>query len=139
MLFYLLRTGIASSGIALFKQTVLFPLDIMFSKDLIKEQIVEIRLSSFQTLRMCDISGFGLHHGVTHGCELQGYWIPENTVVIPFIHSVMMEPQIWTDPEKFRPERFLDDRNKLIVKEEFIPMGIGKLLVCRSSEKLGRS
>ncbi|XP_025097076.1 cytochrome P450 2U1-like isoform X2 [Pomacea canaliculata] len=85
-----------------------------------------VEATIMETLRMCDISGFGLHHGVTHGCELQGYWIPENTVVIPFIHSVMMEPQIWTDPEKFRPERFLDDRNKLIVKEEFIPMGIGR-------------
>lgn len=37
-----------------------------------------------------------------------------------------MDPEIWTDPQNFRPERFLDENMKITGKENVIPFGLGK-------------
>jgi hypothetical protein len=36
------------------------------------------------------------------------------------------DPNIWGDPQNFRPERFLDENGKLIKHDAFIPFGSGK-------------
>jgi len=38
-----------------------------------------------------------------------------------------MNPKIWKDPENFRPERFLDDKQMITGSEDVIPFGIGMI------------
>jgi len=38
-----------------------------------------------------------------------------------------MDPKIWKDPENFRPERFLDQDNK-IKNDKVIAFGLGMLI-----------
>ena len=46
---------------------------------------------------------------------LSGITIPKGTQVIPLLNAVYMNPNLWIDPERFNPERFLSDdqRNHL--------------------------
>jgi len=36
-----------------------------------------------------------------------------------------MDPKVWKDPDNFRPERFLDDKQTITGSERVIPFGIG--------------
>lgn len=48
-------------------------------------------------------------------------------MVLPSLHSVLMDPEYWKDPETFRPERFLDHSGENLIKEErLIPFGLGE-------------
>ncbi|KAF5297441.1 hypothetical protein FQR65_LT01372 [Abscondita terminalis] len=58
--------------------------------------------------------------------NLNGYVIPKNSTVLFNLRSTLMSKEIWGDPERFRPERFLDEQGKLISYPEFIPFGLGK-------------
>lgn len=42
-----------------------------------------------------------------------------------------MDPKDWPEPEKFRPERWLDSEGQFYKHERFIPFSIGKLLINR--------
>ena len=42
--------------------------------------------------------------------KFEGYELPKNAHVIPLLCAVHMNPEIFPDPETFKPERFLDGR-----------------------------
>ena len=53
--------------------------------------------------------------------------IPKGTQVIPFLHAVHMNPDLWEDPERFHPERFLSEDGMSVIKPDcFIPFGVGR-------------
>ena len=59
--------------------------------------------------------------------EFEGYTIPANAHVIPLLHSVHMSEELWENPEKFRPERFLTEDGQRVVKPaNFLPFGSGQ-------------
>jgi cytochrome P450 len=46
---------------------------------------------------------------LTEPVELGGYELPAGTSVTPCIHLIHRDPEIYPEPERFLPERFLDD------------------------------
>ncbi|XP_072014961.1 cytochrome P450 2G1-like [Amphiura filiformis] len=56
----------------------------------------------------------------------RGYTIQKNSVVISNMYAVMHSPEIWGDPEEFRPERFLDEEGNFRETDELIPFGVGR-------------
>jgi cytochrome P450 len=46
---------------------------------------------------------------LTEPVELGGYELPAGTRVVPCIHLIHRDPQIYPDPDRFLPERFLDN------------------------------
>ncbi|KAH8383766.1 hypothetical protein KR009_010405 [Drosophila setifemur] len=68
-------------------------------------------------------------HKAMEDTELLGYRIPKDTIVIPSLYAYHLDSRVWTDPEKFRPERFLDEEGKLNLKLDVsLPFGAGKRL-----------
>ncbi|XP_073974530.1 cytochrome P450 6a2-like isoform X1 [Rhodnius prolixus] len=60
------------------------------------------------------------------------YQIPDTNIIIPGgttilipIYSIHHDPQYYTDPEKFLPERFSDDNKEQIKKYTYLPFGDG--------------
>lgn len=59
--------------------------------------------------------------------DFKGYTIPKDTQVLVNLNSVLRSPEVWGDPDKFRPERFIGEDGKLLRFEELIPFSIGLL------------
>ncbi len=57
---------------------------------------------------------------------LEGFTIPKNAQVIPLIHAVHMDPELWDEPEKFNPSRFLNSEGVVTKPEYFMPFGVGR-------------
>ncbi|RUS78502.1 hypothetical protein EGW08_013749 [Elysia chlorotica] len=79
-----------------------------------------------ETQRLASTVPFSLLHKTREEITLGKFVIPEGTILIPNLDSVLHDPEIWgSDAEKFNPERFLDKDGALIHREEFIPFSIG--------------
>ena len=54
------------------------------------------------------------------------FFVPKNTVVFVNNHYFNFSPELWTEPEKFNPNRFLDSAGKLVKPSYFIPFSLGR-------------
>ena len=79
-----------------------------------------------ETLRLGCIAPGTLLHKALVDVKLGGYDIPAGTMLCANFLSTHLDPQIWNEPLKFKPERFLDENQK-IFKEfpNFFPFSIG--------------
>lgn len=60
---------------------------------------------------------------------LQGYPVPQGTILFPMLTALHDDKEIWEEPRSFRPERFLDEQGHLSLKKDFsLPFGAGKRL-----------
>ncbi|XP_009778849.1 cytochrome P450 77A1 isoform X2 [Nicotiana tabacum] len=73
---------------------------------------------------------FVLTHAVTEPVKLGGYDIPTDASVEFFSHGISHDPNIWSDPEKFDPDRFLSGREDAditgVTKVKMMPFGVGR-------------
>uniref|UniRef100_A0AAT9UU50 Cytochrome P450 305A22 n=1 Tax=Maconellicoccus hirsutus TaxID=177089 RepID=A0AAT9UU50_MACHI len=58
--------------------------------------------------------------------SIDGYSIPKNTIVLLSLRSIHYDKEKWSDPEVFRPERFLTPDGNLIPDEGLCTFGLGK-------------
>lgn len=79
-----------------------------------------------EILRRSTVVPLGTSHATSRDTTLGGYTIPSGTTVIPLLYSCHMNPQFWTDPEKFDPLRFIDAEGRVHKPEQFIPFGVGR-------------
>ncbi|XP_071944060.1 cytochrome P450 2U1-like [Antedon mediterranea] len=68
----------------------------------------------------------GVPHGVLHDTYYEGHFIPKGTTVIQNVWAALHDQTTWQEPEKFKPERFIDERCNIIKNEELIPFSIGR-------------
>ncbi|XP_071108290.1 cytochrome P450 2C23-like [Haliotis cracherodii] len=85
---------------------------------------VEATIAEIQ--RVANIIPVSIWHSVPHDLKFRGYTFPKGVIVLPNIDSVLMNPETFKDPERFQPERFLDDDGKFVKPEELIPFFLGK-------------
>nr|XP_054760861.1 vitamin D 25-hydroxylase-like [Lytechinus pictus] len=80
-----------------------------------------------EVLRYRPIAPGGVPHRATSDLKVKGYDIlaGDNLMMnILYIHHI---PEIWGDPEVFRPERFLSEDGKAVVKHDaYMPFGAGR-------------
>ncbi|CAG9864107.1 unnamed protein product [Phyllotreta striolata] len=76
--------------------------------------------------RYCHVTPICGPRRVLRDTKLEDYVIPKNTTVLISLYSVHHDKTYWKDPEKFRPERFLDSDGKLVYHDRFIPFGLGR-------------
>ncbi|XP_038073068.1 cytochrome P450 2J2-like [Patiria miniata] len=76
--------------------------------------------------RVATVVPLGLSHRCSEDTTLMGYKIPKGTIINANIWHNHFDPLVWEEPEKFRPERFLDRAGKFRPREELIPFGTGR-------------
>ncbi|KAI8435148.1 hypothetical protein MSG28_003523 [Choristoneura fumiferana] len=79
-----------------------------------------------ETLRMSSIVPLATTHSPTKDVQLNGYKIPAGSQVVPLINCIHMDPNLWDQPEKFNPDRFIDQDGKIRRPEFFMPFGVGR-------------
>ena len=47
-------------------------------------------------------------------------------MVMTGLYSYHHDPEVWGDPEVYRPERFLDESGNLLKKDVTLPFGAGQ-------------
>ncbi|XP_045592688.1 cytochrome P450 2U1 [Procambarus clarkii] len=65
-------------------------------------------------------------HGNPEETTLDGYRIPKRTWIIGNIWGIHWDKKVWSDPENFRPERFLDENGQVIRSEHVLPFSVGR-------------
>lgn len=56
---------------------------------------------------------------------INGYFIPKETTVLMAIGDLHFDPEIWSEPREFKPERFIDEQGALKNTEHLYPFGLG--------------
>ncbi|CAA7013215.1 unnamed protein product [Microthlaspi erraticum] len=61
-------------------------------------------------------------------CEIKGFYVPKETVLVVNAYGVMRDPDSWEDPDVFKPERFLDFSRSGQEEQgmKYIPFGAGR-------------
>ena len=51
--------------------------------------------------------------------------MPKDSIVVPNLWEVHHDPDTWTDPNVFRPERFLNSDTEFVNTDQVIPFSVG--------------
>lgn len=80
-----------------------------------------------ETMRLATVAPLGITHSVGKDTALFGCVIPKDTILIPNLWHIHHDPAVWTDPNQFKPDRFLsEDGTKTEEPSSFVPFGIGR-------------
>lgn len=91
--------------------------------DRAKLQYIDATIS--EVLRHANIVPLALPHCTKEDTILLGYHIPKETVITPCLYSASMDLKYWKEPQKFNPDRFLNDNGEKITHEALIPFSTG--------------
>ncbi|XP_030527511.1 desmethyl-deoxy-podophyllotoxin synthase-like [Rhodamnia argentea] len=102
----------------------------LMGKTQVREQDIQgleyLKLVIKETLRMHS-PGPLMARESREACVINGYEIPEKTKIVINTYAVGRDPEFWTDPESFVPERFLNSSVDFRGSSfEYIPFGGGR-------------
>ncbi|XP_015256135.1 PREDICTED: cytochrome P450 2F2-like [Cyprinodon variegatus] len=75
--------------------------------------------------RITSLVPLSVFHCTTKDTELSGYSIPQGTIVIQNLTSVLREEGQWKFPHEFNPENFLNDQGEFLKPQAFMPFSAG--------------
>ncbi|XP_063360044.1 cytochrome P450 18a1-like [Cydia amplana] len=81
----------------------------------------------YETLRIVSVVPLGTTHVNSSDWNVNGYLIPAGTHLVPLLNKINMDPEYFSDPNNFTPERFIKD-GKVELPDTFIPFGVGRRL-----------
>lgn len=67
----------------------------------------------YEMMRFTSFLPLTIPHSTTTDTSIMGYHIPKDTVIFVNQWSINHDPEMWSDPESFDPERFLDEHGGL--------------------------
>nr|WMY25283.1 tropinone synthase [Hyoscyamus niger] len=82
-----------------------------------------------EALRLYPPAPLLVPHEAVKDCNVAGYYIPKGTRLFPNAWKIQRDPRVYSDPDKFMPERFLNEHSNVDARGqhfEFIPFGSGR-------------
>lgn len=73
-----------------------------------------------ETLRKSSLMPLGIIHEFLEDVQLQEYTLPKGMLLIANMYYAHHDKSIWDNPEKFRPERFLDGSESEVLNKESV-------------------
>ncbi|RWR90102.1 putative CYP719 [Cinnamomum micranthum f. kanehirae] len=81
-----------------------------------------------ETMRMKPIAPLAVPHQAARDTTLDGLHVAEGTTVLANLYALHYDPKVWDEPERFKPERFLESSKEFLGKRgqySFLPFGAG--------------
>ncbi|KAI5114921.1 hypothetical protein M0805_001012 [Coniferiporia weirii] len=76
-----------------------------------------------EVIRWQTVAPFGLAHSADEDDVYNGYFIPAGTTMLSNIWAMHRDPSVYTEPDKFIPERWLQDKPPLDVRKTAFGFG----------------
>ncbi|XP_063065815.1 cytochrome P450 2D14-like [Engraulis encrasicolus] len=90
-----------------------------------RHQMPFVMATIHEIQRVANIAPLGVFHSTTRGTTLMGYHIPQGTMVVTNLTSVLFEESQWEHPHDFYPTHFLDSRGEFVKPEAFLAFSAG--------------
>ncbi|CCM05043.1 uncharacterized protein FIBRA_07245 [Fibroporia radiculosa] len=91
-----------------------------------EEMLTEVTAFVLESYRWRPVSIGGFAHRVTEDIVWNGYVIPVGTEIIGNHWAISRDPDTYPEPEKFKPERWIDEQGKLRKDLKFFNFGFGR-------------
>ncbi|XXG60929.1 hypothetical protein AAC387_Pa04g2718 [Persea americana] len=81
-----------------------------------------------ETMRMKPIAPLAVPHKAARDTTLGGLHVAEGTTVMVNLYALHYDPKVWDEPERFKPERFMESSKEFLGKRgqySFLPFGAG--------------
>ncbi|KAL4644175.1 hypothetical protein ACB092_02G145300 [Castanea dentata] len=83
-----------------------------------------------ETMRLHPVAPLLVPHESLEDCTINGYHVPRKSRLIINVLAIGRDPSVWTEPEKFNPERFVGTTDLKGHDFELIPFGVSQLVHC---------
>ncbi|XP_048738009.2 cytochrome P450 2C28-like [Ostrea edulis] len=79
-----------------------------------------------EVLRIGCIVPLSIPHGLKENLKYKDFIIPKDAILIPNLHSILFDSEMFENPKDFQPERFLDVDGKLKNVDKVLVFSLGR-------------
>ncbi|MED6208798.1 hypothetical protein PIB30_048586 [Stylosanthes scabra] len=97
------------------------------------KNLVYLQATFKETLRLYPPGPLLVPHEAREDCYIHGFYVPKGTRVFANVWKLHRDASIWSEPERFSPERFINGNNGELDEDhhhhhhfEYLPFGLGR-------------